>query len=85
MSWVDPEAIRQLVDSVRDGFAAAPVWARTAWVAMLGVAVLAGVVRVFLSTAGRVVGVVLVVVVLAVAWLAASGGDISWFGWPPGP
>ena len=46
VSWVDPDAIRQLVDSVRDGFAAAPVWARTALVAMLGVAVLAGVFRV---------------------------------------
>jgi len=79
--WVDPDAIRQLVASVRDGFAAAPVWARTGLLVMLGVAVLTGVFRVFRSVAGRLVGVVLVVVVVAVLRLAAAGGDIPWSDW----
>jgi hypothetical protein len=79
--WVDPDAIRQLVASVRDGFAAAPVWARTGLLVMLGVAVLAGVFRVSRSVAGRVIGVVLVVVVVAALRLAASGGDIPWSDW----
>jgi len=80
--WVDPDAIRQLVASVRDGFAAAPVWARTGLLVMLGVAVLAGISRVFRSIAGRVVGVVLIAVVMVTAaWLFAYGGDIPWPDW----
>lgn len=65
--WVDPDAIRQLVDPVRDGFAAAPAWARIGLVVMLAVVVLGGVFRVFLSVAGRVAGVVLVLLVVAAA------------------
>lgn len=57
--WVDPEAIRQLVVSVRDGLAAAPAWARIGLVVILAAVVLGGVCRVFISVAGRVAGVVL--------------------------
>jgi len=79
--WVDPDAIRQLVASVRDGFAAAPVWARTGLLVMLGVAVLAGVFRVFRSVAGRVSALVLAILVVAAIGLSASGADIPWPDW----
>jgi hypothetical protein len=40
--WVDPGAVRSLVDSVRDAFAVAPVWARAGLLGMLAFAVITG-------------------------------------------
>ena len=41
--WVDPGAIRTLVESVHDAFDAAPVWARTGLMVMMAFAVMVGI------------------------------------------
>jgi hypothetical protein len=43
--WVDPGAIRTMVESVRDGYDAAPVWARAGLLVMLGFALVAVTLR----------------------------------------
>ncbi|MGS0688636.1 hypothetical protein ACVBEQ_26385 [Nakamurella sp. GG22] len=52
--WVDPGAVRMMVDSVRDGFGAAPVWARIGLLVMLTFAVVTGVLRFAVTVTGRV-------------------------------
>ena len=67
--WLDPRALRLLVDSVRDAFAVAPVWARSGLLGMLGFAVVTGVLRVAGTVAGRLVVVALILALVGfVAW-----------------
>ena len=67
--WIDPRALRSLVDSVRDAFSAAPVWARVGLLAMLTFAVGTGVFRVARTIAGRLVVVTLIAALVGfVAW-----------------
>ena len=51
--WVDPDAIRTMIVSVRAAYAAAPGWVQLALPAMLAFAVVVGILRVASSLAGR--------------------------------
>jgi hypothetical protein len=51
--WVDPDAIRTMIESVRAAYAAAPGWVQLALPAMLAFAVVVGILRVASSLAGR--------------------------------
>ena len=70
--WVDPGAIRTLVESVRDAFDTAPVWARTGLLVMLAFAVMVGILRIAGSLAGRLVAVVVITALAAALWVYGS-------------
>ena len=70
--WVYPGAIRTLVESVRDAFDAAPVWARTGLLVMLAFAVVVGILRIAGSLAGRLVAVVVITALGAALWVYGS-------------
>ena len=70
--WVDPGAIRTLVESVRDAFDAAPVWARTGLLVMMAFAVVVGILRIVGSLAGRLVAVVVITALAAALWVYGS-------------
>ena len=72
--WVDPGAIRTLVDSVRDAFDTAPLWARAGLLVMLALAVVVGILRIVGSVIGRLV--VLAVIVMVAVGLSLWGPEI---------
>ena len=66
--WVDPGAIRTLVESVRGSYDAAPVWARGGLLVMLGFAVVAGILRLTRSLAGRLAAITVIVALVGFAF-----------------
>ena len=81
--WIDPDAIRELVDQVRDGYESAPTWVQTILLAMIGIGVLVVIFRIARSLVGRLIGVLLAAVVTAI--LRYCGPDLldRLSGWPP--
>ena len=81
--WIDPDAIRELIDQVRDGYGSAPAWAQTILLAMIGIGVLVVIFRIARSLVGRLIGVLLAAVVTAI--LRYCGPDLlaRLSGWPP--
>lgn len=66
--WVDPGAIRTLLESVRDGYNAAPVWARGGLLVMLGFAVVAVILRFTRSMPGRLAAVAVTAALIGFAF-----------------
>jgi len=80
--WVDPGAIRTLVESVHDAFDAAPVWARTGLLVMLAFAVVVGILRVASSLACRLVAVVVTATVVVLVFWAPETQEFVSEWWP---
>lgn len=77
--WVDSDAIRRMVESVRAAYTAAPEWVQIALPVVLAIGVVVGILRVAASLAGRIVAVAVIAAIAAALWL--YGSDEDWF--PP--
>ena len=71
--WVDPGAIRTMVESVRAAYAAAPGWVQVALPVVLAIVVVVGILRVAVSLAGRLV------IAAIIAAIIAAGAAGAWF------
>ena len=70
--WVDPGAIRAMVESVRTAYAAAPGWVQIALPVVLAIGVVVGILRVAASLAGRLVVTAVIAAIAAGVWLYGS-------------
>lgn len=73
--WVDPGAIRNMLESVRAAYTAAPGWVQIGLLVMLAVAVVVGILRIAASLAGRLVVTVVIAAIAACVWFYGSDAD----------
>ena len=73
--WVDPGAVRSMVQSVRAAFAAAPLWAGLGLLVMLTVAVVTGILRVTSSLVGRLVAMGMTAAVVGLVFWGSTAGE----------
>jgi len=72
--WVDPGAIRMMVESVRAAYTVLPTWVQIGLLLVLAVGVVVGILRVAASLAGRLVAVAVIAAIAACVWL--YGADL---------
>jgi hypothetical protein len=63
--WIDPEAIGDLIDHIRNGYESAPALAQAILLSMIGIGVLVVIFRIARSLAARLMGVALAALVTA--------------------